>query len=125
MNVNEIYNLLGNMLFSSVETEFKEAYLEVQRTMGSVEVSGSYLDKSDLKLPIRRLRMNERIPAAIHELHKITTEGDNNKWNRLLMTIDPNGKFGMNFINDEELEKELEFYKAGGKPQDWIEKKSK
>lgn len=40
------------------------------------------------------------------ELHEITTEGGNNRWNRAVFTLTPNGVFDMEFIWDQDLHNE-------------------
>ncbi|MEK3916192.1 hypothetical protein [Paenibacillus sp. FSL H7-0331] len=42
------------------------------------------------------------------ELHEITTEGGNNKWNKAVFSVQPDGAFDMKFIWDQELQDEIE-----------------
>ena len=44
------------------------------------------------------------------ELHEITTEEDNNKWNKAVFTLTPDGSFDMEFIWDQELHDRIESY---------------
>ena len=48
------------------------------------------------------------VDFAIMELHKITTEGGKNKWNRAVFSVQPDGAFDMEFIWDQELQDEIE-----------------
>lgn len=42
------------------------------------------------------------------ELHEITTEGGNNRWNRIEFKLSSDGKMNLEFIWDQELFDELE-----------------
>ncbi|EPF2929534.1 immunity protein YezG family protein [Vibrio navarrensis] len=42
------------------------------------------------------------------ELHKITTENPNNKWNRAIFTLEPSGSFNIDFEWDQALADEIE-----------------
>ncbi|MCL1670015.1 hypothetical protein M2T82_18285 [Elizabethkingia ursingii] len=48
------------------------------------------------------------VDFAIMELHEITTEGGNNKWNKAIFTLTPDGDFDMEFIWDQELQNEID-----------------
>ncbi|WP_161662313.1 hypothetical protein [Pedobacter sp. V48] len=44
----------------------------------------------------------------ILELHRITTEGDGNKWNGAVYESSSDGKFNMEFIWDQDFQDEVE-----------------
>ena len=48
------------------------------------------------------------ILKKIDELHKITTEGGHNKWNRLEYKLTSDGEMDLDFIWDQELFDEIE-----------------
>jgi len=74
---------------------------------GVVGYNGDYeinAEKKDLDV----FEISRYILNWIRKLHQITTEGGSNKWNRAIFTLLPTGKFDMEFIWDEELDKEIE-----------------
>ncbi|MFK8273389.1 hypothetical protein [Capnocytophaga canimorsus] len=97
MQVEEIYLKLAEAIFSNIEKEnWKKAMLHLEVAGASVGFKG-FLDE------------NERFDApggyllakAVLDLHKITTEGGNNQWNKAIFTLFPDGNFDMQFIWDQ------------------------
>lgn len=104
MTVDEIYEKIGHAIVDSIEVDdWNKAQLALEVVGNSVDFKG-YLNE------------NERFDApggfllakSILNLHAITTEGDNNKWNRAIFTLFSTGKFDMEFIWDQELNDEIE-----------------
>ena len=107
MTVNEIYYLLGQKLSDQINGNWKEAFLQIMRAHKTVEFKCHYFDITNKKNDMA-VSLGYKEAKAIHELHQITTEGGNNKWNRAILKLWPGGKFEMEFIWDQELHDEIE-----------------
>lgn len=109
MTVDEIYENIGQSLFNVIENEnWDEAILNIEFVgEGVIGYNGHYISNS-LKEDISVRQFPREIRNWIRELHEITTEGGNNKWNRAIFTLFSTGKFDMEFIWDQELNDEIE-----------------
>ncbi|MET4084207.1 hypothetical protein ABIB40_004181 [Pedobacter sp. UYP30] len=102
--VDEIYDKLGQAIAGSIGVQnWVKAQLHLEVVGSSVDFKG-YLDETG--------RFNApggfSLAKSILNLHAITTEGGNNKWNRAIFTLSSTGKFDMEFIWDQELHDEIE-----------------
>lgn len=104
MTVDEIYLTIGQNITGAIEhNNWTKArlYLELVGT-GVVGYTGDYaIESITHDISVRRLSRDMR--NWVRELHAITTEDGNNKWNRAIFTLTPDGKFDMEFIWDEAL----------------------
>lgn len=109
MTVDEIYLKIGQEIFNVIESEnWEKALLEFEVVGdGVVGYTGDYIENSNKK-EIDVENIDDDITDWISELHEITTEGGNNKWNRAVFSLTSQGKFDMEFIWDQELNDEIE-----------------
>lgn len=73
-----------------------------------VDTTGEYLDSNDVAQSLDVHNFDADVDFAIMELHEITTEGGNNKWNKAIFTLTPDGGFDMEFIWGQELQNEID-----------------
>ncbi len=109
MTIDEIYLKIGQEIFNVIESEnWEKAQLEFEAFGDGVAgYTGKYSENNELKsISVRNI--NDDISDWVDELHKITTEGGNNKWNRAIFSITSEGEFDMEFIWDQELNDEIE-----------------
>ncbi|GIM58572.1 hypothetical protein [Capnocytophaga canimorsus] len=105
MQVEEIYLKIGQEVFNAVQSDnWTEAklYLEVtgDERNSVVGYTGEYIENNKVKnLSIRNISRELRL--WVKDLHKITTEGGNNQWNKAIFTVFPNGNFDTEFIWDQ------------------------
>jgi hypothetical protein len=108
MTIDKIYEGIAQEINNAIRDNWEKAVLNIEfEGEGVVGYNGDYeinAEKKDLDV----FEISYEISDWITELHEITTEGGNNKWNRAIFTLFPKGKFDMEFIWDEELDKEIE-----------------
>jgi hypothetical protein len=109
MNIDEIYLNIGQSISTAIdESNWTDARLRIEIVgNGVVGYTGDYqVDNRTLDISVRKIP--REIRNWIRELHSITSEGGNNKWNKAVFTLNPNGKFDMEFIWDQQLNDEVE-----------------
>lgn len=77
-----------------------EVHNGVVRLKGGSESSGEY---TSFKLR----NFNRQIISDFEELHEVTTEGKEGRWNRALLSLRPDGTFSVDFVWDQELADEV------------------
>ncbi len=107
MKVEEIYQILGQSIVDSIEDDWIKAKLDVKYTNKS---GGFHLNYWDINKQSQSVSLQGSYQAynAVKELHKITTKGGNNKWNRLKFQLTSDGEMDLEFIWDQELYDELD-----------------
>ncbi len=109
MTIDEIYSNIGQSILNAIADEnWTKARLNIEVVGdGVVGYSGEYEVGSDIKdISVRKISRDIR--SWIRELHAITTEGGNNRWNRAVFNLPPDGKFDIDFIWDQNLQDEIE-----------------
>ncbi|HEX7801699.1 MAG TPA: immunity protein YezG family protein [Pseudoxanthomonas sp.] len=109
MTIDEIYSNIGQNIFNSIEDgNWTKATLNIEIVGdGVVGYSGEYEIGGDIKdISVRKISRDIR--SWIRELHGITTEKGNNKWNRAVFNLTRDGKFDMDFIWDQALQDDIE-----------------
>lgn len=102
--VDEIYEKLAKAVLSSIETDdWRKAHLHLEVIGTSVDFKGYLNDSERFNAP-----GGFSLARSVLNLHSITTEKSNNKWNRGIFTLMPDGKFDMEFIWDQALQDEIE-----------------
>jgi hypothetical protein len=102
--VDEIYEKLGQAVASSIETDnWHKAQLHLEVIGTSVDFKGYLNDNERFNAP-----GGFSLARSVLELHSITTEGGNNKWNRAIFTLSSDGKFDMTFTWDQALQDDVE-----------------
>lgn len=109
MTVGEIYLLIAQNIASSIQSEdWKKSYSKYSGDDTYVDTTGEYLDSNNVAQLLDVHNFDTDVDFAIMELHEITTESGNNKWNKAIFTLTPNGDFDMEFIWDQELQNEID-----------------
>ncbi|AQW99499.1 hypothetical protein M2T70_11525 [Elizabethkingia anophelis] len=109
MSVDEIYLIIAQNIANSIQSEdWNKATLNIQGDDSYVDTTGEYLDSNDVAQSLDVHNFDADVDFAIMELHEITTEGGNNKWNKAIFTLTPDGGFDMEFIWDQELQNEID-----------------
>jgi hypothetical protein len=85
-----------------------KAKLDIEVIGEMVSFTGNYLNNKNETKQIDVEEFDFQLTFDVLELHKITTEGGNNKWNRAVFSVQPDGAFDMEFIWDQELQDEIE-----------------
>lgn len=109
MTADEIYLNIARETVKVIETEnWTKAKVEFEIAgEGVVGYTGDYLE-NNLHKDMSVENMDDDITEWLKELHEMTTQGGNNRWNRSVFTLSPDGKFNMEFIWDQELHDEVE-----------------
>lgn len=109
MTVDEIYLNIAQSISNVIEdASWTQAKLDIEFVPnGVVGYTGVYqVDNTTVNLSVRKIPRDIR--NWLRELHGITTDGGNNKWNRAIFSLTPDGKFNMEFIWDQDLHDEIE-----------------
>lgn len=97
-----IHNLIG-------ENKWTRAELNIEIQPKMLGMSGNSFNGEDQTN--LRTRYSKELGDQIKWLHEHTTEeGGNNKWNKALVHLTPNGKCEIKFIWDEEWQNEIDNY---------------
>lgn len=107
--VDEIYQSIADNINNSIDQQnWAKAKLDIEITgVGVVGYSGAY-EVNNICHDISVRKISRDVRTWVRELHSITTEGGNNRWNRATFTLEPNGKFDMKFVWDQALQDEVE-----------------
>lgn len=106
MKIEDIYHLIGQSIVDSIEENWSHSILKIKYTGKSGGFNLNYWSENEKKSI--SLQNSYNTYEAIEELHKITTEGGNNKWNRIEFKLTSEGDMNLEFIWDQELFDELE-----------------
>jgi hypothetical protein len=110
-NVGSIYQEIAQAIYDSINEDWERAYMLIERQEGMIAFGvGRYTDDSDFLKPFAvDDELNLDITLKIEELHAITTEGGNNRWNFLWFALLPSGAFEINFIWNQDEQAQLAF----------------
>jgi hypothetical protein len=108
MTVDEIYHFIGQTIVDGIPEDWISAELNVERLDKYVRAAGAFVDKAGQTRVLEHAELGSLFAIHIHELHSIMTEGGNNRWNRLVVHLQPNGKFSIDFIWDQEFQNKVE-----------------
>lgn len=109
MTVDEIYLNIGKSISNAIDgSNWTNAKLNIEVVgNGVIGYTGDYqVDNTIFDLSVRKIPRDIR--NWIRELHSITTVEGNNKWNRAIFALTPDGKFNMEFIWDQQLHDQIE-----------------
>ncbi|MBN1008240.1 immunity protein YezG family protein [Amphritea pacifica] len=104
VTVDEIYLNIAQGIASAIEGDWEEAYIFSEILEDAANFKGEYTTGSDKKY----FEVADEAFDNFEELHRITTEGNNNKWNRAKFTLTPDGKFHIDFEWDQSLANEIQ-----------------
>ena len=109
MTVDEICLLIAQNIANSIQSEnWNKATLNIQGDDTYVDTTGEYLDSNNVAQSLDVHNFNADVDFAIMKLHHITTKDGNNKWNKAIFTLTPDGDFDMKFIWDQQLQNEID-----------------
>lgn len=107
MTIDEIYEVIANGIMQSIpRNDWDEVSLSIQGDSTYIETSGTYFI-SDEEFGLDTHSLDSEVSFAIMELHELTTEGGNNRWNRAIFTLFPDGEFDIEFQWDQDLNDEI------------------
>jgi hypothetical protein len=106
--VDKIYESIVTNISTVINGEWVKAKLDIEVIGEMVSFTGNYLNNKNETKQIDVDEFDFQLTFDVLELHKITTEGGNNKWNRAVFSVQPDGAFDMEFIWDQELQDEIE-----------------
>jgi hypothetical protein len=113
MKQREIFNLMANGIIDDLPQglKFKEAILNILRLEGVVEFNSYVVDETDSKINLE-VSMGYKYAKAVLELYTLTqTEFPiHENWNRAKYTLFPEGRMEIEYIWDDELQKEVDRY---------------
>ncbi|WP_404812187.1 hypothetical protein ACIRNY_12130 [Capnocytophaga canimorsus] len=99
--IEEIYQSLASNINNAIEEDWSKAVVNIETVGEMASFKGFYLNKDNLQNQIEVDDFDFDLLFDILDLHKITTEGGNNQWNKAIFTLFPNGNFDMEFIWDQ------------------------
>jgi hypothetical protein len=102
--IEEIYHSLAIGIINGIETEWDKAQIFAEYFEDSANFKGEF----SLKNNIDFFEVDDQAFEDFEELYEITTEDSENKWNRAKFTLEPTGKFNIDFEWDQELADEIE-----------------
>jgi len=107
--INEIYNMLGASVIDNSPESWIEGILRLEVQPKHSSYNGIYkTNKGDIDISVFDFPLETG--DAIISLHKLTTEGGHNKWNKAKFTVTPDKKFDMEFVWDQEWQDEVDGY---------------
>ncbi len=106
-NVDDIYTSIGQNILDSTDNLWENSEVIANVYDGAVELKGGSQYKGQFT-SFKFRNFDRRIISDFQELHKITTEDSDNKWNRAKFTLESTGDFNIEFEWDQELADEIE-----------------
>lgn len=108
MTVDEIYQNIAKNISEAIKEDWQHAVLRLEVLDGMVSNTGVYYDAKDQEKQLDVEEFDFQLTFDILELHRITTEGNSNKWNGAVYELSSDGKFYMEFIWDQDFQDEVE-----------------
>ena len=106
-NTNDIYNRIGQRIVDSIDDEWATAKLNITY-IGAVKTVLEYENHGIVKN--KGLVDSFKNMRDVKKLNEITTEGENNKWNKLIFSLKSDGDFDMEFTWDQVEQDEVESF---------------
>jgi len=106
--VDEIYLAIATDIANAIKEDWTSAVVNFEVLDGMVGYDGSYESGSGHEEQIDVEEFDFQLTFDLLELHGITTAGGSNRWNRAVFRLEPQGKFDMQFVWDQELHDEVE-----------------
>lgn len=102
MTAEDIYLKIAQHIVDTIDVKWAVAIIdsEIHAGAGSFKCVYKEDENSDLDYDFDS---SFELFEAFESLHKITTEGGENDWNRAKFTLHPTGKFDIEFKWDQEL----------------------
>ncbi|MGF1691101.1 immunity protein YezG family protein [Photobacterium kagoshimensis] len=105
ITIDEIYMGIAEHLTSQLNEKWKECKIDAEFLEDAAELNVTYINANGQGFD---LEGGYNLFKLFKELHSITTENSGNKWNRAKFTLEPTGKFNMEFEWDQALFDEIE-----------------
>lgn len=103
-DVDDIYKSIAIGIIENIETEWEKAQIFVEYFEDSANFKGEYMQEGKTAF----FEVSDQAFDDFEELYEITTQNLVNKWNRAIFTLEPAGKFNIDFEWDQELADEIE-----------------
>ena len=103
-NIEDVYQSIAVGMSKNIEGQWDKSTLFVEFFDGAANFKGEAFLQGDKN----NFSVDDNAFDDFDELHQITTENLENKWNRAKFTLEPTGKFNMDFEWDQELADEIE-----------------
>ncbi|MBU2894362.1 antitoxin YezG family protein [Colwellia sp. D2M02] len=103
--IDDIYMGIAQHLIAQLNDSWKECKIETEFFEDAAEFDVTYVSTRNETID---LTAGYNLFKLFKELHKITTENSDNKWNKAKYTLEPTGKFNIDFEWDQELADEIE-----------------
>lgn len=104
-SVDEIYMAIANHCIEQIDDKWSAIRIETEFFETAAEFDIYYVNEFDEKID---LSAGYKLFKLYKELYAITTVNKNNKWNRSVFTLEPTGKFNIDFEWDPLLADEIE-----------------
>jgi len=102
--IEEIYKSLAIGIIANINSKWDKAHLYTEFFEDAAEFKGEYT----LDNKTNFFEVSDQAFDDFDELYQITTEDSDNKWNRAIYSLEPTGKFNIEFEWDQELADEIE-----------------
>ena len=107
--LDEIYHAIGEEILNNIpEGEWSEAVLHIEIQPRATTTSAHYLKNN--KIIYFEFDPEDDCSDLVVELHKITTKGGSNKWNKATFTLYADYSFDMEFEWDQAYQDEVDRY---------------
>ncbi|MFH4666917.1 immunity protein YezG family protein [Vibrio cidicii] len=106
-NVEDIYFGIAKKIVEKIDDDWVQAELKAEIYGNAAKFRGTY-NSSLAQEQQKFFKVHHELFDLFEELHKITTENPNNKWNRAIFTLEPSGNFNIDFEWDQALADEIE-----------------
>ncbi|WP_252180146.1 hypothetical protein [Endozoicomonas sp. 4G] len=109
MTIDDLYQSIADNITANVTEDWNTAHITAERTGDdALSLEGGYDKGEGVFTPFKFRNFDRRIIVDFHQLHKITTEGGSNRWNRARYTLHRDGKISIDFQWDQKLADEVE-----------------
>ncbi|HEY8400100.1 MAG TPA: hypothetical protein VIK89_02500 [Cytophagaceae bacterium] len=110
-SIDSINNKIGQNIFEIIKEEWTSSHLNIEVLEGYTSYKGFYIKKEDnSKVSLKVSKFPDDLNDDLLALHRITSEGENNRWNRALFIVTPDKKFSIEFIWDQDLQDEIDLF---------------
>ena len=108
--VDEIYQNIAMNIANTINEKWSKAILNIEIQENYVGDSGIYINDESQQKQLATDQFEWEYTDDILELHEITTQGGNNKWNKAIFTLEADRTFSMDFIWDQEYQDEVDSF---------------
>lgn len=94
MNIDEIYLEIAYAIIDAIKSKWAIAIVDCKLAENTGDFKCTYKEDIDSDVDVD---CSFEMFTAFESLHKMTTEGGKNKWNRAKFTLYPTGKYSIDF----------------------------